>query len=208
MEEVLQGPGPENETLDVTLEEPIVPQRPVIYEQADLKLGCSCGHVTTIETNVPKGAMRYEVYTVQGSTLPLMCESCGNKLTLYFDEAENPTVTDEQPTVEPVQEIDAETTETSGEVESGSEIQEEEIMTPYIYSVIVDESITNENGKYDMVLNGQALETENPTLLFSSDVQLTRPIAYAMVEGTPNLVKVGGDFKEVENESVPEERQA
>lgn len=202
MEEV-QSPGVE--------QEPIALPKPIIYEQADLKLQCTCGHTTVLETNVPKGAMRYEVYTVEGSTLPLMCEECGHKLTLFFDPAENPTIVDEQPKIESVQETDAETSEDDRTIEPRGEEQqteEEEIMTPFIYSVIVDESIKNENGKYDMVMYSDKIETENPILLFDSETQLTRAEVLKIVEGTPNLIKVGGDFKETENESVPEERQA
>lgn len=121
MEEVTQEV---QEVQEVVQETPEV-KAPVIYPIADLMLECSCGHKTLLNANVPEGAMRYEVYTVEGSYLPIQCEKCEHKFTISFSPAANPPVEDEQPAIEPVQEADATTSEDDSPVESRDETAQE-----------------------------------------------------------------------------------
>lgn len=83
-----------------------VAQEPKLFEWADMKLRCTCGHEQTLGENI-QGGIRFDLYATDKHTLGLMCESCSTKLELFFVEATNPPKEeeqDEQSTTEQVEE--------------------------------------------------------------------------------------------------------
>lgn len=105
-------------------------ENPKVYQYADFTFKChSCGNEVTLIENV-KGGLRYDLYATDQHRLKVTCNQCGNSLELFFKEAANPPIEDEETQDEEVQSETPEDIEVSGEeealkTESGTELKEE-----------------------------------------------------------------------------------
>jgi len=104
------------------VEDTVVEEGPgiVLFDYADFKLKCNCGHVQTMRENV-QGGLALQLYCTDYHSLTLACEKCGNTLTAFFEEASNPPVQ----TIEEIME-DVETLDQLGNENSVQESVQEE----------------------------------------------------------------------------------
>jgi hypothetical protein len=79
------------------------------FDQADLVIECSCGHITKLKhpgfVNIKTGLQLPFLYTISNELpgvpklLSISCEKCNNKLTLKFVESENKEINIEEATI-------------------------------------------------------------------------------------------------------------